>query len=84
MSCTSGCATKDHRSYAECLKDKSLRVAYCNSAGGKDYTEQKQWDRDLAAYKDVRAQGIQPASTRRADVDRAVRISNESGKAWRA
>jgi hypothetical protein len=59
-------------------------VAYCNSANGFDYTQQKKWDRDLAAYKDARAQGIQPSSTDRAAVNRAVAISNESGKAWDA
>lgn len=82
--CTSGCATQDCESYAACLKGKSLRVAYCNSAGGQDFTAQKKWDRDLAAYKDARDQGIQPSSTTRAAVDRAVAISNESGKAWDA
>jgi hypothetical protein len=82
--CTSGCKTQDHQSYAQCLQAKSLRVAYCNSANGFDYTQQKAWDRDLAAYKDARAQGIQPSSTDRAAVNRAVAISNESGKAWDA
>ena len=82
--CTSGCPLQTCESYAACLRGKSLRVAYCNSAGGSDYTAQKKWDRDLAAYKDARAQGIQPSSTDRAAVNRAVAISNESGKAWDA
>lgn len=82
--CTSGCPTQDHASYSECLRSKGTKVAYCNSATGQDYTRQKTLDRDLAAYKDARAQGIQPASTQRASVDAAVRISNETGKAWQA
>lgn len=84
MACTTGCTTKDCESYAACLKGKSLRVAYCNSANGYDFTQQKKWDADLAAYSDARAQGIQPASTARTSVDAAVAMSNETGKAWDA
>ena len=82
--CTTGCQTKDCESYAACLRGKGARVAYANSAGGWDYSTQKKWDRDLAAYKDARAQGIQPSGTDRKAVDRAVAISNEVGKAWDA
>lgn len=82
--CTSGCPTKDCESYAACLRQKAPKVAYCNSANGFDYTAQKTWDRDLAAYKDARNQGIQPSNTSRAAVDRAVAISDKAGKAWDA
>lgn len=82
--CTSGCPLQTCESYAACLRQKAPRVAYCNSAGGFDATAQKRWDRDLAAYKDARAQGIQPSSTSRAAVDRAVAISDKAGKAWDA
>ena len=82
--CTTGCRTQDHDTYAQCLQSKTVRVAYCNSAGGWDATAQKKWDRDLAAYKDARSQGIQPSGTTRQAVDRAVAISNEVGKAWDA
>lgn len=84
MACTTGCPTQDCPSYAACLKQKAPRVAYCNSAGGWDATAQKTWDRDLAAYRDARDQGIQPSGTDRAAVDRAVALSNEVGKAWDA
>lgn len=84
MACTSGCATQDHDSFGECLRSKNLRVAYCNSAGGQDYTKQKKWDADLAAYKTAREQGIQPAGTSRDAVDRAVQMSDRSGTAHQA
>lgn len=84
MACTSGCPDQNCQSYADCLRNKGARVAFCNSANGQDYTTQKKWDRDLAAYKDARRQGIQPASTQRDAVDRAVRISDAAGKAWTA
>lgn len=84
MACTSGCPTKDCPSYAKCLQGKALRVAYCSSATGRDYSAQKRFDADLAAYKDARAQGIQPSSTDRAAVDRAVAISDSTGTAYDA
>ena len=84
MACTSGCPTQDCESYAQCLRGKQSRVAYANSASGQDYTAQKKWDRDLDFYKDTRAQGIQPSGTSREQVQRAVEISNLTGKAYQA
>lgn len=82
--CTSGCATQDHESYAACLKAKTVGVAYCNSAGNQDYTTQKRWDKSLDRYRAARAEGIQPASTRPDAVERAVRLSDAAGSAWKA
>lgn len=80
--CTSGCPTKDHSSWGECMRAKSLRIAYCRSSFNRDATAQKQWDKDLDSYSSARRQGIQPDSTNRADVDRAVRLSNDFGEAY--
>jgi hypothetical protein len=79
--CTSGCRTKDHASYADCLKGKGVRVG---GVGTQDRTAQKKWDADLDAYSAARRQGIQPASTKRADVDAAVRVSEKVGRPYDA
>jgi hypothetical protein len=42
----------------------------------------KKWDKELQAYRDARAQGIQPAGTTMKKVQEAVKISNETGKAY--
>lgn len=84
MSCTTGCPTQDCESYAECLRGKGARIAYCNSAGGMDYTAQKKWDRDLAYYKDARRQGVQPSGTRREQVMTAMHLSDKKGEAYQA
>jgi hypothetical protein len=42
------------------------------------------WDAELKAYKDARAQGIQPAGTSMKQVQKAVDISNKTGKAYGA
>lgn len=84
MACTTGCPTQTCESYAACLRGKSARVAYCNSAGGMDFTAQKAWDSELSAYRDARAAGIQPSGTKRADIERAHRISDATGTAYQA
>ena len=47
-------------------------------------TTTKKWDKELQAYRDARAQGIQPAGTSMKKVQEAVKISNETGKAYGA
>jgi hypothetical protein len=42
------------------------------------------WDAELKAYKDARAQGIQPAGTSMKAVQKAIDISNKTGKAYGA
>ena len=66
------------------MRAKGLKIGYCRSAAGLDASTQKKWDRDLAAYKTARAEGIQPTGTSRRAVDAAVRASNETGVAFQA
>lgn len=82
--CSAGCITRDHDSFGACMRAKNTRVAYCQSVIGHDATRQKKWDNDLAAYRDARRQGVQPAGTGRDSVDRAMKISEQTGVAYQA
>jgi hypothetical protein len=42
----------------------------------------KQHDRELQSYYDATRQGIEPRSTKSKDIDAAVQLSNEAGKAF--
>lgn len=84
MTCSSSCSTKDHASYGACLRAKNLKTAYMQEWKGKDATAQKRADKSLDAYEAARKHGIQPKSTRPADVQRAVQISEQTGKAYQA
>jgi hypothetical protein len=84
MACASSCRTQDHDSYGECLRSKNLKTAYMQEWKGKDATAQKRADKNLDAYESARKHGIQPKSTRPADVQRAVQISDTTGKAYQA
>ena len=64
------------------MRAKNIRVAYCQSASGKDYSKQKRWDKDLDSYASVRRQGIQPDSTRANAVRKAVEWSDKEGKPY--
>lgn len=83
MPCTSSCLTQDHSSWGECARSKNLRIGYCGQGGG-DATAQRKLDSELQAYRDARAQGIQPDGTTREKVEDAVRRSNEVGAAYGA
>ena len=69
MSCSSGCPTQDHANYGACLQSKSIKIT------GHDVTTQKKWDQELTTYRDARAAGLQPRSTKMAD-SRAALASN--------
>lgn len=80
--CTSGCRTKDHRSYGECLKDKGVKTYLASPSKGLDGTTQKKWDAELSAYSAARKQGIQPDGTTMRHVEKAVRLSERRGAAY--
>jgi hypothetical protein len=83
-SCTSGCPNPGtHESWGACLQAKALRIGWANSAAGIDLTKQKKWDMRIREYRDARRQGIKPASTRLKDVREAVKVSNETGNAFK-
>jgi hypothetical protein len=44
----------------------------------------KKWDNELALYRQARAQGIQPDSTKTKDIRRAIDISNKTNRAYGA
>lgn len=77
--CRSGCPERNHESYAACLKDTTFHAAL-----GESHDANVRGEAELSAYRAARAQGIQPASTRKRDIDRAVILSDKSGSAFNA
>lgn len=86
MSCSSGCLTKDHTSYGQCLRSKGVAATGLEVPGfmGRGRTAQKAWDRELNEYAAARKQGIQPATTSLSDTRQAVELSNAAGVAFDA
>lgn len=65
-------------------KIRTLQLATGDANGGlvaNGWTNKK-WDGELKAYRDARAQGIQPASTKMKDIKKAVEASDKTGKAF--
>lgn len=73
--CRTGCLTQDHESWGACAKAANLRIG---SIAQAEYY--KHWDGEMRDYESAVRQGMQPKSTRRADIDEAVRLSNEAGR----
>lgn len=80
--CTSGCRTKDHASYGECLQDKGVKTYLASPSKGLDGTKQKKWDAELSAYANARKQGIQPDGTTMQKVTQAIKASDKVGAAY--
>jgi hypothetical protein len=78
--CSSACLTKDHKTFGECMRAKGLQL----KPNLSDTSSTKKWDGELQAYRDARAQGIQPGGTTMAKVQEAVEISQRTGKAYNA
>lgn len=85
MACSSGCKTQDHKSYGDCLRAKHTAVTGLESTNPSfDRTSNKAWDRELDRYQDAVRQGIQPASTKTAQIDAAVEVSQQLGIPFKA
>lgn len=69
--CRSGCPTQDHLSWGECA-----RASHFYTNGVHQRTEYKKYDAELNDYAAARQSGLQPKTTRRHDIDRAVREAN--------
>lgn len=77
--CRSGCLTQDHANWGECARDANLSVGNATVAKVLNHNA-----KELNAYRDARKAGIQPASTKMADITKAVRLSDKVGKAVQA
>ena len=85
MSCASSCKTQDHSSYGECLRSKRVATTGLETTNPSfATTRQKKWDKELDAYEAARKQGVQPEGTTLPKIQKAMRISEETGKAYRA
>lgn len=85
MSCSSGCKTKDHKSYGECMRAKSLAATGLESTNPSFSRDaNKAWDRELDRYEAAVKQGIQPASTKTPHIEAAVEMSQQLGMPFRA
>ena len=81
--CTSSCKTKDHASYGECLRSNTPMFVGVNpTRTGWDQDKVKRDEKEIQSYWDATRQGIEPRSTRKKDIDAAVKLSNDAGKAF--
>lgn len=69
--CSSNCATKSHATWGECQRAKGIKIAYCASHKGQDYTAQKRWDKELNDFKRAKDNGVNPEGTTRAKINKA-------------
>lgn len=82
MSCRTGCKTKDHESYAACLRAAQVQTAdVLTSPMAEIHSKTKA---DLSAYRRARAEGIQPGSTTQEKVRQAQEATRLLGRPYDA
>ena len=69
MACASNCATQDHASYGECLRDKGIQIDK-HSLTVSDRLERRK-DHTLARFRECAKAGVIPASPLKSDVEKA-------------
>lgn len=80
MNCRTGCPTRDHGSYSECLQSANVKIAATINS-----PLSFAWDKtrsDTAAYAAARANGIQPQGTTVEKVREAEQASRILGRAY--
>jgi hypothetical protein len=76
-----------HTTYVEgCFRCKLNTLQLNTGEAGRADSKmtQKEWDRELDFYRDARKQGVQPESTSRKSVEKALEASAVLGKAYNA
>ena len=84
MTCRTGCLTQDHATWGDCLRASNIQMSTGDANGelvNNGWTNKK-WNNELKAYRDARAQGIQPDGTSTAQIQKAVDVSNKTGHAF--
>ena len=81
--CRTGCKEKSHETYIECLQASNLQIN-TGDAGRAEGMSAKRWDGELKAYRDARAEGIQPAGTTMRQIVEAKKASDKLGAAYNA
>lgn len=84
MACSSSCLTQDHKSWGDCVRSKGIKTHVETPGTGYDPAKNKAWDKRIDSYRSAREQGIQPKSTKAADIQKAVRVSDSTGTAFSA
>jgi hypothetical protein len=79
MNCRSGCKTKDHETYGQCLSAANIRTAATMNNPTASVVKN-----ELSAYRSARANGIQPEGTTMNKVKEAESASRALGRPYNA
>lgn len=82
--CTSSCKTKDHATYGDCIRSNMPMIdgGAMPTRGKASISAIKKDEKELTSYYDAIRQGVEPISTKKKDIDAAMAVSNEVGKAF--
>jgi hypothetical protein len=73
---------EDHPAYIEGCFGCKINTLQLNPGDAGRVMSDKRWVGELDAYKAARNQGVQPATTRRKDIEAAMQASEKLGRAY--
>lgn len=76
--CRSGCRTKDHGSWGECLRAANIKAQWLGGTG-MSYGDEKDFYKIDTDYRAALDAGVDPGSFERKDVDAALRAADLKG-----
>jgi hypothetical protein len=79
--CSSGCKTKDHASYGECLRSNTPTTRNSTQSVSGLYQREYINALEISEYKAARAQGIQPRGSKLGQIRYAVEASKRADAA---
>jgi len=82
VNCRSGCPTGGHSSWGECARAANISIGAVMTSEFKDAFQQT--DRELKAYRNVRAEGIQPEGTNMEKINAAKNATKLLGRPYNA
>jgi hypothetical protein len=78
VACSTGCRTKTHRTFGECLRAKNLQVADVAA-----HQTNQSLNKSLDGYRSAREAGLQPDGVYAHQVQRAWSETDRTGEAYR-
>lgn len=79
--CTSGCKSRSHQTYGECLRANVPSVRNSTQSVSGLYAAEQRNAQEINEYKAARAQGIQPAGSKLHQIRAAVSASRKADAA---
>lgn len=79
MACRTGCPTKDHLNWGECLKASNIQMNAGDARHNRPMSN-RAFNAEMAAYESAVKEGLDPKTTNMIDINAARHAADKAGK----